>query len=171
MSHREEIFDLVDQYDRVIGQASREEVHRKKLMHRSVHIFVFNHSGELFLQKRAESKDESPGLWDTSSSGHVDAGEDYLSAAGRELMEELNIFEPLAFMMKLKASPETYWEHVSSYRCMTEKTIRINPEEISEGGFWRPESIDEAIEKNKFQFTPTFLTLWEHACKLDCLDL
>jgi len=157
-----EFFDWVDEDDCVIGRASRQEIHQKHLMHRSVHVFVFNSSGNLFLQKRAETKDESPGLWDTSSSGHVDSGEDYITAANRELMEELNICESLSFIMKLKAGPETFWEHVRSYRCVSEKTIRINRDEISEGRFWSPEEIAVAIAQDKCQFTPTFLTLWSH---------
>jgi isopentenyl-diphosphate Delta-isomerase len=157
-----EFFDFVDHDDCVVGRASRQEVHQKKLMHRSVHIFVFNSSGNLFLQKRAETKDESPGVWDTSSSGHVDSGEDYITAANRELMEELNICEPLSFIMKLKAGPETFWEHVWSYRCVSEKKIHINLDEISEGRFWSPQEIDVAIVQDKTQFTPTFLTLWSH---------
>lgn len=87
MNSDEEIYDLVDMEDRVIGQATRKEIHQKNLLHRSVHIFVFNPQGELYLQKRAYSKDENPGFWDTSCAGHVDAGEDYLNAANRELME------------------------------------------------------------------------------------
>ncbi len=162
MDDETEIFDLVDEEDRVIGCASRREVHQKKLMHRSVHVFVFNSSDELFLQKRAESKDECPGYWDTSSSGHVDSGEDYATAANRELKEELCISEPLTFVMKLKAGPETYWEHVWCYRCVSEKKIIINRDEISEGRFWSAEEIDVAIENNRYQFTPTFLSLWSH---------
>ena len=35
-----EQFDIVDGFDRVIGRASREQIHKKKLFHRAVHIFV-----------------------------------------------------------------------------------------------------------------------------------
>jgi isopentenyldiphosphate isomerase len=60
----EEIFDVVDLSDQVIGTETRSAVHRKKLLHRSVHILVFNGAGEVFLQKRSQSKDSHPGRWD-----------------------------------------------------------------------------------------------------------
>jgi isopentenyldiphosphate isomerase len=61
------------------------------VMHRAVHILVFDESGRLFLQKRSLHKDLNPGLWDTSAADHVDAHEDYASGAARELREELGI--------------------------------------------------------------------------------
>lgn len=68
----DELFDIVDEDDQVIGQATRGEVHRnKKLIHRSVGVCVFNSKGELFLQKRSQTKDTDPGKWTISCSGHV----------------------------------------------------------------------------------------------------
>jgi predicted protein tyrosine phosphatase len=71
----EEIFDVVNERDEVVGQAPRSEVHRRKLNHRAVHVLVFNSRGELFLQKRSLKKDCFPGAWDSSASGHLDTGE------------------------------------------------------------------------------------------------
>ena len=71
MDDSSELFDVVDSENRVIGQATRGEVHAKGLLHRSVHIWVFNSRGELFLQKRAMTKDENPGYWDSSAAGHL----------------------------------------------------------------------------------------------------
>ena len=85
MSVEQEIYNIVDENDRIIGQATRKHIHQNKLLHRSVHVLVFNSRKELFLQKRALCKDENPGLWDTSSAGHVDAGESYDDCAHREL--------------------------------------------------------------------------------------
>ncbi|MDP7586167.1 MAG: NUDIX domain-containing protein, partial [Verrucomicrobiota bacterium] len=80
----EEIFDVVDANDQVIGQKTRSEVHRLGLRHRAIHLLVFNAEGELFLQKRSTKKDCFPGTWDSSVSGHVDAGETYDACAQRE---------------------------------------------------------------------------------------
>ena len=87
----EEIFDVVNERDEVIGQATRQEVHRLGLLHRAVHVLVFNSSGQVFLQKRSLKKDRQPGVWDSSASGHVDRGEDYDACAARELREEIGL--------------------------------------------------------------------------------
>src|SRR5512141_2500878 len=87
----EEIFDVVNERDLVVGQQSRSEVHRLGLMHRAVHVLLFNAAGLVFLQKRSMKKDRQPGLWDSSASGHVDSGEDYDACAVRELREELGL--------------------------------------------------------------------------------
>src|SRR5580765_8401907 len=115
----EEIFDVVNEQDEVIGRRPRNEVHRLGLMHRAVHVLVFNARGEVFLQKRSMSKDRQPGLWDSSASGHVDTGEEYDACAVRELGEELGLHvrETPHRVFKLTASPETDQEHVWVYRC------------------------------------------------------
>jgi len=56
----DEIFDVVDELDRVIGTAPRSEVHRRKLRHRAVHVLLFNTRAELFVQKRSAAKDTFP---------------------------------------------------------------------------------------------------------------
>lgn len=165
MNSEEEIYDLVDMEDQVIGQATRKEIHQNNLLHRSVHIFVFNPEGDLYLQKRAFSKDENPGFWDTSCAGHVDAGEDYLTAANRELMEELTISEPLHPFMRVKACKESYWEHVLAYTCTTRQPIKINPAEILEGHYWSLDEISHALSQKKFQFTSTFRILFSNYLK------
>ena len=86
-----EIFDIIDQNDNVIGQASREETHKKGLLHRVVDIFIFNSQGEILLQKRSEKKDTNPGLWTFSAGGHVESGNGWLETACKELQEELGI--------------------------------------------------------------------------------
>jgi len=86
-----ELFDVVDEQDRVVRQEARAEVHRLRLLHRAVHILVFNARGEVYLQRRSAKKDTYPNRWTTSCVGHVDAGEDYDTAAVRELAEELGL--------------------------------------------------------------------------------
>src|SRR2546421_4161763 len=109
-----EIFDVVNERDEVIGYQPRSEVHRLGLMHRAVHVLVFNSRRQLFLQKRSLTKDRQPGLWDSSSSGHVDSGEDYDACAVREVREEIGLDLPSApsRLFKLPASPDTDQEHV-----------------------------------------------------------
>src|SRR4051812_18180622 len=96
----EEIFDVVDEDDRVIGQAPRSEVHARGLLHRAASVFVFNRDGQLLLQKRSATKDEFPGCWTSSASGHLSAGESYDESAPREMREEIGIDAPLEFLHK-----------------------------------------------------------------------
>src|ERR1700679_1901927 len=94
--HTPDVFDVVDEHDRVLHQETRDEVHRRRLLHRAVHILVFNSRGDIYAQRRSATKDTYPGRWTTSCSGHVDAGEDYNHAAFRELAEELGLELPPA---------------------------------------------------------------------------
>ena len=73
----DELFDVVNERDEVTGRQTRAEVHRLGLRHRAVHVLVFNRRGEVFLQKRSRLKVFFPGVWDSSTSGHLDSGEDY----------------------------------------------------------------------------------------------
>src|SRR3954471_12901888 len=115
----EEIFDVVNERDEVIGQERRSEVHRLGLQHRAVHVLVFNRRGEVFLQKRSLKKDTFPGAWDSSTSGHLDQGEDYDACALRELWEEigLKLMQPPVRCFKIDACRETGQEFVWVYRC------------------------------------------------------
>ncbi len=165
MDDSSEVFDVVDSENRVIGQATRGEVHAKGLLHRSAHIWVFNSRGELFLQKRAMTKDENPGYWDSSAAGHLNAGEGYLASAHRELMEELGISGDLQFFMKFPASKETYWEHVETHLCTTDQKITLNLLEISEGRYWSISDLKESVRNQPGQFTSTFHLFFDNYLK------
>src|SRR6185312_17340618 len=85
----DELFDLVDEGDRVVGQVRRGEAHRNPaFIHRSVQILVLASDGRLLLQRRSAKKDLFPGYYCASASGHVASGDDYLTTAERELAEE-----------------------------------------------------------------------------------
>ena len=87
-SPQDELFDLVDGNDVVIGTVKRKDAHSNPaLIHRAVGILVFNQKGQLFLQKRSQTKDTYPGYWTISASGHLKPGETYRQAALRELNE------------------------------------------------------------------------------------
>ncbi len=61
------------------------------MIHKVVHVLVFNKKGEILLQKRALNKDVAPGRWDTSVGGHVSIGENLIFSSKREMQEELSI--------------------------------------------------------------------------------
>src|SRR5216117_596164 len=145
----EEIFDVVNQRDEVVGQAPRSEVHRRKLNHRAVHVLVFNGRGELFLQKRSMEKDCFPGAWDSSASGHLASGESYDSCAVRELGEEIGLepATPPERLFKVAARPETGQEFVWVYRCAAEGPFTLEPEEIEVGDWFAPPALKRWVSE------------------------
>ncbi|MDB6109850.1 MAG: hydrolase [Pedosphaera sp.] len=166
MSHAQradEIFDVVDERDEVIGQRTRGEVHRLGLRHRAVHILVFNRRGELFLQKRSLQKDTFPGAWDSSTSGHLDQGEDYDAGAVRELWEEigLKVAEPPARWFRIDACLETGQEFVWVYRCESEGPFNLHPHEIEAGDWFAPEAITNWMAERPGDFAKALLLIWE----------
>ena len=81
----------VDDYDNVIEVVTREEAGKNGYNVRIAAVLVFNDLGEILLQKVSSKKKKDAGKWSYSAAGHVDAGEDYPTAALRELKEELGI--------------------------------------------------------------------------------
>ncbi|MBC8096441.1 MAG: NUDIX domain-containing protein [Akkermansiaceae bacterium] len=159
----EEIFDIVNERDEVVGQSPRREVHAQKLLHRAVHVLVFNSRGQLFLQKRSMIKDMSPGLWDSSASGHLDSGEDYDSCAVREVWEEigLKLAQPPERILRIEACAETGQEFVWVYRCESEGPFTLHPEEIERGDWFTPEEITRWIAERPQDFAPAFGLVWQ----------
>ena len=159
----EEIFDIVNERDEVIGQRPRNEVHRLGLMHRAVHVLVYNSRGEMFLQKRSLKKDRQPGVWDSSASGHVDGGESYDTSAVREVKEEIGLDcgSGLKRLFKLPASPATDQEHVWVYRFDSDGPLTLNEEEIDSGDWFAPDAISRWVAERPGDFAPAFIVIWK----------
>jgi isopentenyldiphosphate isomerase len=159
----EEIFDVVNERDEVIDRKPRSEVHRLGLLHRAVHVLVYNSRGQIFLQKRSMKKDRQPGVWDSSSSGHVDSGEDYDATAVREVWEEigLRLAKPPARLFRIAACEETDQEFVWVYRCESEGPFQLHPDEIDQGGWFSPEEVSQWIQQRPEEFASAFLFIWQ----------
>jgi isopentenyldiphosphate isomerase len=159
----EEIFDIVDQNDAVVGQRARGEVHRLGLRHRAVHVLVFNEKAQLFLQKRSLAKDCSPGAWDSSASGHLTPGEEYDACALRETQEELGLVLPRVptRLFKIDASPATGQEFVWVYRCQADGPFQLDPVEIEWGDWFSPEQISRWIADRPGDFAASFVLIWQ----------
>jgi 16S rRNA (adenine1518-N6/adenine1519-N6)-dimethyltransferase len=155
-----EQFAVVDGNDRVIGQAPRREVHANNLLHRAVHILIFNRAGELLLQKRSRFKDRHPNVWDSSAAGHVDAGEEYDATAVRELHEELGISTELSRVAKLSASERTGQEFIWLYRGEHDGPFRIARGEIEHAEFFPPTLVSAWLAARPAEFAPGFAECW-----------
>lgn len=147
---KDEQLEIVNDKGEVIGLAQRSEIHgNPSLIHRVVHVLVFDAEGRLLLQKRSMDKDVAPGRWDTSVGGHVGVGEDLLFSAHREMEEELGITGcELAYLYSYIHTNPFETELVTTHRCTYEGDIAglaFNPEEIDEIRFWSFDEIDRAL--------------------------
>ena len=152
----EEWFDIVTPEGKIIGKAPRSVVHgNPELLHPVVHVHIINSNGELFLQKRSETKDVYPGYWDTAVGGHVSSGETIEHALHRESEEELGIsmakFRPL-FRYVMRNDFES--ELVHGFLLRDDGPFYINKDEISEARFWKVHEIEQQLGRDVF--TPNF---------------
>jgi isopentenyldiphosphate isomerase len=159
----EEIFDVVNEHDEVVGTAPRKEVHARGLWHRAVHVLVFNARGEVFLQKRSMLKDTARGKWDSSSSGHLDTGEDYDTCAVRELREEIGLVvtQRPRRVFKVDACKETGWEFCWIYQCENEGPFTLHPDEIETGAWFAPEAVNKWVAEKPADFASAFVLIWK----------
>jgi isopentenyldiphosphate isomerase len=155
----EEFLEVVDEQNRVVGLQSRRRIHRESLRHRSVHIFIFNSRGELFLQKRSPQKDQYPDHWDSSAAGHADPGEAPLETAQRELAEELHLAADLKEVLHHPACLETGWEFVTLFEGRTDQPIDLNREEASEGRFFSGPQLADLLGSDQEKTAPGFRLL------------
>jgi len=158
----DEIFDVVNDRDEVVGQAPRSEVHRCGLLHRAVHVLVFNAAGQVFLQKRSMLKDTARGKWDSSASGHLDQGEDYDRCALRELREEIGLVPDRSpeRLFYVTARPETGNEFVWVYRCGGEGPFTLHPDEIEWGEWFEPGKVTDWVRERPREFARAFVFIW-----------
>lgn len=156
MSIAEEQFDVIDLEGKVVGRAPRSRCHGDpSLIHRAVHVVVFDRAGRLFLQRRSMRKDVAPGRWDTSVGGHLQPGETPQQGALRELREELGIEATgleVAYDYLWRSPIETEWIHAFLLR--HDGPFTLQREEIDEGRFWSTADIQAALGSDIF--TPQF---------------
>jgi len=152
--------DIVDDHGNIIGNATREECHSDpSLIHRVVHIMVFNSKNEILLQLRGKDKLVQPDRWDTSVGGHLEAGENYDEGAARELEEELGVKSgDLVWMYDYLWRTRIETELVRTWRLVNDGPFKIQAEEIQEARFFTPSEIESNLGKN--HFTPNFEEEW-----------
>ena len=152
---------LVDEHDVQTGIMEKMEVHQKALLHRAFSIFVFNDKGEMLLQKRANKKYHSGGLWTNACCSHPQPGEETLAAAQIRLQEEMGFNAELkkAFDFIYKAAfdnslTEHEFDHV--FIGIYNGTIVPNAEEVSDYCFKSVEEIRNSIQSHPQKYTEWF---------------
>jgi 16S rRNA (adenine1518-N6/adenine1519-N6)-dimethyltransferase len=157
-----EMFDVVDERNEVIGQKPRGEVHAQGLLHRAVHVFVFDKHGQVYLQLRSHLKDVHPLTWDSSAAGHLDVGESYATCALREVKEELGIeVEATLKAADIPATERTGMEFVELHTAQHNGPMKYAPDEIACGQWFKPEVITDWIEARPQDFASGFIECWK----------
>lgn len=156
----EEMVDVVNEADEVIGSAPRKGIHNTELRHRSAHIFLIDSKGRIWLEKRASTTDTYPGYYSSSAAGHISRGESYLEGAQREALEELGIQGlVLERMHMLQASKETSNEFVAFFIARSDEKPRVHADSLSLHPY-SVEEIDGMIAGGE-KFVPIFLKLFK----------
>ena len=89
---KEELLDVLNENGIKTGEVlPRKEVHRQGLWHRIIVVAIVNEKNEILIQQRSHDKDKNPDMWDISVTGHLSAGQDSLTAATREISEEVSV--------------------------------------------------------------------------------
>lgn len=145
----QEVLDVVDENNEVVGSAPYSDVYAKRLNHRIVHVLIFNEKGEILLQMRSAKKEFCPGHWVTSAGGHVQTGESYEQAGKREMMEELGVDIPLT---KIHESPYDHYKmrkFLEVFRGISEGPFKINQEEVSGCRWFSVADVRDMVKKNQ----------------------
>lgn len=109
----DEILDLVDQDDRVIGQVLRKVANSNPaLIHREAAILIFDRNNRVLLEQRSKYKKVNPLMWSVVA-GHVLARQNSEEAAHQELLEEAGFDTKLIFADKILHSYS--WETHFTY--------------------------------------------------------
>jgi 8-oxo-dGTP pyrophosphatase MutT (NUDIX family) len=141
MGSADEVVIIVDEENNEVGAVPRREMRAGRLLHRATYILVFNSSGELYVQKRTQTKDVFPGYYDVAAGGVVLAGESYEEGAVRELAEELGI------------RGIRLWGR--AFSCVYDGNLVLQQEEIESGTFMK---VDEVLRLAETEpFTPDCL--------------
>ena len=152
---------LVNEKDEAIGTMEKMEAHEKALLHRAFSIFIFNKKGEMLLQKRADKKYHSAGLWTNACCSHPQPDEDIIQAATKRLQEEMGFETPVtkAFDFIYNAPfdnglTEYEFDHVfiGSY----DGVIQPNADEVSDYCYKSMKDLKESIDLNAKNYTEWF---------------
>ena len=156
----EERVVLVDEQDRELGTAPKLQAHRDGALHRAVSVFLFNSKGEVLLQRRADSKYHSGGLWSNACCSHPRSGESPEVAASRRLEEEMGISVPLdfAFHFTYRCSfPGGLSEHEYDHVFVGRTDADPLPDSREVSG-WRWEPVDDVAAE--LTSSPERFTAW-----------
>jgi len=162
MSAADEIIDIVDEQDRVVGQAPRSEAYAKGLRHRCVFVQARDAAGRVFVHRRTATKLVFPSLYDMFVGGVVGAGESYDEAALREAEEELGVTglprpEHLFTFLYDDGPGRSWWSAVYQVRC--DLPVHPQVEEVAWHAFLPEEEVERQL--TEWEWVPDGLAAYE----------
>lgn len=138
-----ELFVVVDHDDNIVGYKTRAECHKdKSLTHRSVSVVLYNDEGKILLQKRSMTKDNWPGYYTVSVSGHVTKDHTVEENARREMEEEIGVKTDLTYKSKFYIEEPNESEIVSIFTGSSNGPFKPNKDEVEYVTFYTPEEIN-----------------------------
>jgi len=149
---------LVNRKDKEIGRGEKLKVHQEGKLHQAFSIFIFNKKGKLLLQKRANLKYHSNGLWSNTCCSHPGPGFDIKEEAKRRLKEEMGIKTDLkkvfSFIYKAKVGDLTEHEFDYVFVGKFNGQPKPNKKEASDWKWIGEKELKKDIEKNPEKYTP-----------------
>lgn len=158
-----ELFDLVDENDRVIGFTDKTTAHANRQIHRVAAVLVFSESGELYVQTHKKSG----GRYDHSVGGHVVKGESYVEAARREASEELGIVQPLTKLATVYSSSGSFLHMIGLFECVAvHDWVFVPNDEVDEITPMKLRDIRNMMSENPEKFSSDFIDTMQAYCRL-----
>ena len=140
---------VIDEQDNVLGVKSSEEIHKKGLLHRALHILVFNSAGELYVRERSPRLELYPGVWTTSVGEHVFVDETYEETAHRALREFLGLETPLSSVGETRVHDSIENELVAVYASDADEIPHLNKDHSAEGHYLALADVQAIISQGK----------------------
>jgi isopentenyl-diphosphate Delta-isomerase len=166
----DELIDICDENNNIIGRALKSEALAKGLWHRTARVFFYTSKGEIILQLRAKNKELYPDRWDVGAAGHIGAGEDYIDAAIRESEEELGIIVKKSDLDLLVLDKFlTIWgdfdEKIFAYTYLARfdgdiEGLKIQKEEVQELKFANVDWLVGDVKNSPQKYTPHAENYW-----------
>jgi len=156
--------EIVDEKDRVIGRATKEEKFQKELISRNVVAFIKNNQDELIIVKRSPRKQSWPSRLDLGTCGNVNIGETYRQAIKREIKEELGIDCPVNLYNKIYTEVTENQKQVKYFTAVFIGTTDEKPklsDELLALRYVKPKELGKQMKKNPDLFSPSFIREFE----------
>ncbi len=180
----EELIDVLDENGVKTGEVlTRNEVHKRGLWHRAIAVAIINEQNQILVQQRSFKKEKNAGKWDISVAGHISSGQDALSAASREINEEVSVnlgfnvdikeFRYMFSYRKQEILKEDYIERqfydffVLRKDGLRAENIKIQESEVEQIKFVSVSELNEMIENKEIvERTPIYKELMNYIFRI-----